>query len=71
MSDSHNRQMALFVDNPNKYLDTFSGQFENEFMKLLRRRCGAHTRVRRLKQSGVVSGTAAPRRQIRHKARRR
>jgi len=38
MSESHMRQIQLFVENPTKFLDSFSTQFEQEFIKLLRRR---------------------------------
>jgi DNA/RNA-binding protein KIN17 len=40
MSESHMRQITLFLDNPTKQLDSYSSQFEAEFMKLLRRRYG-------------------------------
>ncbi|XP_028398092.1 DNA/RNA-binding protein KIN17-like [Dendronephthya gigantea] len=40
MSESHQRQLLLFADNPNKFIDTFSQEFEDDFMLLLRRRFG-------------------------------
>ena len=40
MSESHQRQMMLVADNPNKYLDAFSEEFLSDFLDLLRRRFG-------------------------------
>ena len=40
MSESHQRQLLLFADNPDKFIDTFSKEFEDDFMLLLRRRFG-------------------------------
>lgn len=34
-SESHRRQMALFLENPSKYIDEFSAQFEDQFSGLL------------------------------------
>ncbi|RKP06528.1 domain of Kin17 curved DNA-binding protein-domain-containing protein, partial [Thamnocephalis sphaerospora] len=38
MSESHQRQMLLFSQSASKYLDNFSREFLNEFVKLLSRR---------------------------------
>lgn len=35
MSDSHQRQMQLFVQDPNKFMDDFSQEFEQGFMQLM------------------------------------
>jgi DNA/RNA-binding protein KIN17 len=35
MSDGHQRQMQLFVQDPNKFMDDFSQEFEHGFMQLL------------------------------------
>mmetsp|Transcript_99557 Transcript_99557/g.187232 ORF Transcript_99557/g.187232 Transcript_99557/m.187232 type:complete len:439 (-) Transcript_99557:50-1366(-) len=35
MSDGHQRQMQLFVQDPNKFMDDFSQEFEQGFMKLM------------------------------------
>mmetsp|Transcript_5263 Transcript_5263/g.8549 ORF Transcript_5263/g.8549 Transcript_5263/m.8549 type:complete len:415 (-) Transcript_5263:53-1297(-) len=35
MSDSHQRQMQLFVQDPNKFMDDFSQEFEHGFMQLM------------------------------------
>merc|ERR1712178_406218 len=35
MSDSHQRQMQLFVQDPNKFMDDFSQEFEHGFMQIL------------------------------------
>jgi len=35
MSDGHQRQMQLFVQDPNKFMDDFSIEFEEGFMKLM------------------------------------
>ncbi|PVU99141.1 hypothetical protein BB559_000973 [Furculomyces boomerangus] len=39
-SPSHQRQMALFSDAPRKYIEAFSFEFKDEFLKLLSRRYG-------------------------------
>ncbi|CAG0916949.1 unnamed protein product [Notodromas monacha] len=36
-SESHQRQLLLFADNPHKYLDSFSKEFEESYMQLVRR----------------------------------
>lgn len=40
MSESHQRQLLLFAENPDKYIDSFSEEFLNTFMELLKRRFG-------------------------------
>lgn len=40
MSESHQRQLLLFAESPDKYIDQFSQDFLDEFMELLRRRFG-------------------------------
>lgn len=40
MSESHQRQLLLFAENPDKYIDQFSEEFLDGFMELLRRRFG-------------------------------
>jgi len=35
MSDGHQRQMQLFVQDPNRFMDEFSQEFEQGFMKLM------------------------------------
>ncbi|XP_033106526.1 DNA/RNA-binding protein KIN17-like isoform X2 [Anneissia japonica] len=40
MSESHQRQLLLFAENPDKYLDYFSEEFLDGFMELLKRRFG-------------------------------
>lgn len=40
MSESHQRQLLLFADNPEKYLDSFSEEFKDEYLSVLRRRFG-------------------------------
>lgn len=35
MSDGHQRQMQIFVQDPNKFMDEFSQEFESGFMKLM------------------------------------
>ncbi|XP_060075719.1 DNA/RNA-binding protein KIN17-like [Ylistrum balloti] len=37
-SESHQRQLLLFAENPDKYIDEFSEQFANEYLELLSRR---------------------------------
>jgi len=39
-SESHQRQLLLFADNSDTYLDTFSQDFEDGYLELLRRRFG-------------------------------
>jgi len=39
-SESHQRQMSVFSQNPHKFVDSFSKEFENSFMDILRRRFG-------------------------------
>ncbi|KAM7378493.1 hypothetical protein PAMA_013412 [Pampus argenteus] len=40
MSESHQRQLLLASENPNKFMDFFSNEFKNEFLELLSRRFG-------------------------------
>ncbi|XP_002159932.3 DNA/RNA-binding protein KIN17 isoform X1 [Hydra vulgaris] len=40
MSESHQRQLLLFAENPHKYLDSFSKEFFDDFIYLLSRRFG-------------------------------
>ncbi|XP_072038850.1 DNA/RNA-binding protein KIN17-like [Amphiura filiformis] len=40
MSESHQRQLLLFAENENEYLDAFSEEFFDDFMELLKRRFG-------------------------------
>ncbi|XP_069141286.1 DNA/RNA-binding protein KIN17-like [Argopecten irradians] len=37
-SESHQRQLLLFAENPDKYIDDFSEQFADEYLELLSRR---------------------------------
>ncbi|PIK35253.1 putative DNA/RNA-binding protein KIN17, partial [Apostichopus japonicus] len=39
-SESHQRQLLLFAENEDEFLDAFSGSFLDDFMELLRRRFG-------------------------------
>lgn len=39
-SESHQRQMELFSQNPSKFMDTYTSQFKNDFLALLKRRFG-------------------------------
>ncbi|GBN07578.1 DNA/RNA-binding protein KIN17 [Araneus ventricosus] len=39
-SESHQRQLLLFAENPDKYIDQFSQEFLDDFMQLLKRRFG-------------------------------
>ena len=36
-SEAHQRQLLLFSDNSGKFLDSFSQEFESNFMNLLKR----------------------------------
>ncbi|KAG8235106.1 hypothetical protein J437_LFUL015533 [Ladona fulva] len=40
MSESHQRQLLLFADNANKYIDQFSKEFEEGYLELLSRQFG-------------------------------
>jgi len=40
MSESHQRQLLLFADNPDKFLDGFSKEFLDDFLHLLNRQWG-------------------------------
>ncbi|KAF1372162.1 hypothetical protein PFLUV_G00262320 [Perca fluviatilis] len=40
MSESHQRQLLLASEDPNKFMDHFSDEFKSEFLELLRRRFG-------------------------------
>lgn len=40
MSESHQRQLLLFAENPDKYIDSFSQEFLDNFLHLLKRRFG-------------------------------
>ena len=37
-SESHQRQLLLFAENPHKYMDAFSGEFLKDFLNLIKRR---------------------------------
>lgn len=41
MSEGHQRAMQLFIQRPGKFMDEFSREFEEEFMKLMRTRCNS------------------------------
>uniref|UniRef100_A0AAY4E357 DNA/RNA-binding protein KIN17 n=1 Tax=Denticeps clupeoides TaxID=299321 RepID=A0AAY4E357_9TELE len=40
MSESHQRQLLLASENPNRFMDYFSEEFKSDFLELLRRRFG-------------------------------
>lgn len=40
MSESHQRQLLLVADNPDKYIDEFSEQFCDDFLECLQLKCG-------------------------------
>eukprot|EP00112_Aurelia_sp_Birch-Aquarium-sp1_P001576 Seg1172.1 transcript_id=Seg1172.1/GoldUCD/mRNA.D3Y31 product="DNA/RNA-binding protein KIN17" protein_id=Seg1172.1/GoldUCD/D3Y31 len=40
MSEAHQRQLLLFADNPDKFLDAFSQEFLDDFLHLLQRQWG-------------------------------
>lgn len=40
MSESHQRQLLLFAEDPNKYLDTFSQEFKEGYLDILKRQYG-------------------------------
>ncbi|XP_076015831.1 DNA/RNA-binding protein KIN17 [Genypterus blacodes] len=40
MSESHQRQLLLASEDPNKFMDYFSDEFKSDFVQLLRRRFG-------------------------------
>lgn len=40
MSESHHRQLLLFADNANKYMDQFSRDFADGYLEILRRQFG-------------------------------
>ncbi|KAJ8006941.1 hypothetical protein DPEC_G00112430 [Dallia pectoralis] len=40
MSESHQRQLLLASEDPNKIMDTFSEEFKNDFVELIKRRFG-------------------------------
>jgi len=40
MSESHQRQLLLVAENPEKFIDTFSQTFLDDFMDLVRRQYG-------------------------------
>lgn len=40
MSESHQRQLLLFAENPDKYIDSFSEEFLSDYLELLKRRFG-------------------------------
>uniref|UniRef100_H3D522 Kin17 DNA and RNA binding protein n=1 Tax=Tetraodon nigroviridis TaxID=99883 RepID=H3D522_TETNG len=40
MSESHQRQLLLASENPNRFMDHFSQEFKKDFLELLRRRFG-------------------------------
>lgn len=40
LSESHQRQLLIVADNPDKFIDEFSGQFETGYLELLKRQFG-------------------------------
>ena len=40
MSEAHQRQLLIFADNPDKFLDSYSKEFEEGFLTALRRTYG-------------------------------
>ncbi|KAK7102717.1 DNA/RNA-binding protein KIN17-like [Littorina saxatilis] len=40
MSESHQRQLLLFAENPDEYVDSFSKEFEEGYCELMKRRFG-------------------------------
>lgn len=40
MSESHQRQLLLFAEDPDEYIDNFSKEFEDGYIELLKRRFG-------------------------------
>lgn len=40
MSESHQRQLLLFAEDPDKYVDSFSQEFLDDYLELLKRRFG-------------------------------
>ncbi|KAJ1939452.1 hypothetical protein EC988_007304, partial [Linderina pennispora] len=40
LSESHQRQMAIFAENPKRFLEQFSQEFETTFIATLSRRYG-------------------------------
>lgn len=40
MSESHQRQLLLFADNPRKFMDEFSYDFQKEYLQILKRQFG-------------------------------
>ncbi|CAK9291245.1 unnamed protein product [Gordionus sp. m RMFG-2023] len=49
LSESHQRQLLLVAENPNKYISTFSQEFKDSFVYLLKRRFG----TKRVKANAV------------------
>ena len=39
-SESHQRQLLLFAENPDKHIDEFSKEFQDDYLELLQRRFG-------------------------------
>lgn len=40
MSESHQRQLLIFADNPDHYIDEFSKEFSDGYLELLKRSYG-------------------------------
>ena len=40
MSESHQRQLLLFAEDPDQYIDSFSEEFLDDYLELLKRRFG-------------------------------
>ena len=47
-SEAHQRQLLIFADNPNKFLGSYSKEFEDGFMSLLKR-CYGTKRIKATK----------------------
>ena len=39
-SESHQRQLLIFAESPHRFLDSFSKEFEDGYMNLLKRQFG-------------------------------
>lgn len=55
MSESHQRQMAIFAQNPRRYVEQFSQEFEAVFLSILSRRYGTKQVLANLVYQEIVA----------------
>src|SRR5690349_8639167 len=53
-SEAHMRQMALFREDPDKFMDSYSREFEEAFLEVLRRKGGCRVKANNVYQELIT-----------------